>query len=675
MPDVNPLLQNWTLPPWSAIRAEHLLPAINSIIADNRRIIAEVIASQADLPSWDDLVLTVNETDARLTEVNAILETFSMVKSADAQWLVESANAQLAIAQYRTEKASNRRLFRIFQRLAHSSIAANFDGPRKAALARIMRKFQVSGIELPTAQQQELARLNSEISGLEQVFLHHLERWIEKWSKRIDDVALLAGVLPAMRERLALAARQAGHDGWLIQLDHNTFQHILKYAENRALRQECLIAYATRTSDLGPLAGQFDNGPILSSLLARRQQKARMLGYENFAQMRLTTEMANDTGTVSGFLQRQVALLTPALEQDAYALNTFALEHGIGQIEAWDQDFLAEQWRQRRFPGALQNLRDFFTLDGTLRRLCVFCEHMFGIRIVEQSGFERWHNDVRLLEISEHAQVIGYIYLDPYHRQNAADYPGTATLRNRRISAEGRPALPIALLYSNFTAPTDAHPCLLEHLDLRVLLHEFGHCLQQVLTRSPHHNLSGILQLGHDAAEFSGQLFEQWCQSREFLLWLGAHFQTGALLSEAQVDASLAATQAYSSHPNAMLLLGAMLDFELHRSHGDGRTVQQIYADVQRAFPHLPMPEETRFANSFDYMVTGYDARVYAYAWSGVLANEAFKRFTADGVFNPQTARDFRETFFSPGAARPLHEAVEAFLGRPVSLDPAATSD
>lgn len=675
MPDPNPLLQHWTLPPWSAIRAEHLLPAINSIIADNRRIIAEVIASQADLPSWDDLVLTVNETDARLTEVNSILETFSMVKSADAQWLVESAKGQLAIAQYRTEKASNRSLYRVFQRLVHSSIAASFDAPRTAALMRILNKFEASGIQLPVEQQQELARLNGEISGLEQVFLHHLERWTGKWSKRIDDVTLLAGVSPAVQERLALAARQAGHDGWLIRLDQNTFHHILKYAENRALRHECFIAYSTRASDQGPLAGQFDNGPILASLLARRQQKARLLGFENFAQMRVAMQMAQDTGAISGFLQRQAALLAPDLEQDAQSLKAFALQRGISQLEAWDQDFLAEQWRQLRFPGALENLSDFFPLDGTLRRLCRFCERMFGIRIVEQTGFERWHEDVRLLEISEHAQVIGYVYLDAYHRQDAADYAGTATLRNRRISAEGRPALPIALLYSNFTPATDAHPCLLELQDLRVLFHEFGHCLQQVLTRSPHHNLSGILQLGHDAAEFSGQLFEQWCQSREFLLWLGAHFQSGELLSEARVDAALAATQAHSSQPAAMLLMGAMLDLELHQSHGDGRTVQQVCADVQRTFAYLLLPAENRFANSFDYIVTDYDARVYAYAWSGVMASEAFKRFAQDGVFNPQTGRDFRETLFSPGASRPLGEAVAAFLGRPVSLHPAATSD
>lgn len=669
MPDSNPLLQHWTLPPWPDIRTEHLLPAINSIIAVNRQIIAQVIASQAEHPGWDDLVLSIDEADARLNEVRSILETLSMVRSDDATWLVESAKAHLAINQYRSEKSRNRPLYEACQRLARSSIAANFDESRKIVLARILRKFRQSGIELPTEQQQELARLNLEIGGLESVFLTHLERWTETWSKRIDDVALLAGLSPAMRDRLARAAREAGHDGWLIRLDQNTCNHILKYAENRALREECCVAYATRASDQGPLAGRFDNGPVLTALLALRQQKARLLGHENAAQLTLAKTMSGTTAWVSDFLQRQVAQLAPALERDSIQLAAFALQRGIDRIQPWDEDFLAEQWRQQQFPGALDDLRDYLPLEGTLRRLCLFCERMFGIRIVEQIGGRHWHDDVRLLEISEHEQIIGYIYLDPFHRENAADFAGTSTLRNRRINAEGRPALPIAVLYSNFTPATDSHPCRLELDDLQVLFHEFGHCLQHVLTRSPHHTLSGILQLGHEAAEFSGQLFEQWCQSREFVLWLGAHFQTGERLSASRVDAALTASQAHASRHKALLLMGAIIDFELHLTHGDGRSVETVCADVQRTMAHLQLPDGHRFANGFDYMVTQYDASVYAYIWSGVLAQEAFKRFSRDWVFNAQTGRALRETFFAPGAGRPLLEAVEAFVGRPVSED------
>ncbi len=414
MPDTNPLLQHWTLPPWPAIRAEHLLPAINSIIANHRRIIAQVLATQLEHPGWDDLVLSIDEADARISEFRSLLEALSMVRSEDDDWLVESAKAQLAINRYRSERNRNRPLYEAYQRLAQSPIAASFDEPRKTVLARILHKFRQSGIELPTAQQQELARLNLEIGGLESAFLTHLERWTETWSKRVDDPTLLAGLSPAMKERLELNARQAGHDGWLIRLDQNTCQHILKYAENRALREECCVAYATRASDQGPLAGRFDNGPVLTKLLALRQQKARLLGHENAAQLSLAKSMARTTAWVRNFLQYQVAQLMPILEQDVKQLAAFARQRGIDRVQPWDEEFLVEQWRQQQFPGALDNLRDYFAFDGTLRRLCLFCERMFGIRIVEQIGGKHWHEDVRLLEIREHEQVIGYIYLDPF---------------------------------------------------------------------------------------------------------------------------------------------------------------------------------------------------------------------------------------------------------------------
>jgi len=667
MPDTNPLLQYWTLPPWSAIRAEHLLPAINSIIADNRQIIAQVIASQADHPNWDDLVLSLDEVDARISEFRSILEMLLSARLDEPDWISESAKSLRAIEQYHSEKKRNRLLYQTYQRLAQSPIASNFDESRKIVLARILRRFRQSGIELPTAQQQELTRLNLEIGNLESRFLIHLERWTATWSKRVDDPALLAGISPAMKAHLALNAREAGHDGWLIRLDQNTCQHILKYAENRALREECCVAYATRASDQGPLAGHFDNGPVLTELLALRQQKARLLGHDNIAQLSLEKNMAGTTAWVRDFLQCQVAQLTPILEQDAKQLAAFARQEGIDRVQPWDEEFLAEQWRQQQFPGALDNLRDYFAFDGTLLRLCLFCERIFGIRIVEQVGEKHWHDDVRLLEISEHEQVIGYIYLDPFHRASVANFAGTTTLRNRRINAEGRPALPIAVLYSNFTPATESHPSRLEFGDLRVLFHEFAHCLQHVLTRSPHHTLSGIQDLGHEAAEFSAQLFEQWCQSREFVLWLGAHFQTGERLSAARVDTALSASQAHSSRQQALALLGAFFDFELHATYGDGRSVEEVFADVQRTMGHLQLPDDHRFANGFDYMVTQYDASVYAYIWSGVLAREAFKRFSGDWVFSAQTGRAFRETFFAPGAGRPLLETVEAFVGRPLS--------
>jgi Zn-dependent oligopeptidase len=542
MPDTNPLLHHWDLPPWSAIRAEHLVPAIESIIADNHQTIAEITASQSEFPTWDDLVLAIVETDARLDEAMGIIETLMTVKHDNKAWDTASRRCGDALAQYKTQKMSNRELWKACLRLAQSSIAQNFDDSRKAVMSKILREFRLSGIDLPTEQQQQLTRLNLDISLFEDLFLSNLHSASSAWSKHIDDITRLNG-LPQ-------------------------------------------------------------------------------------------------------------------------ALDAFALERGLSEVHAWDHDFLAEQLRQQSLAGALNDLRAYFPLDGTLHRLCLFSERMFGIKIAEQTTFSRWHDSVRLFEVSEHGQVIGHIYLDPFHREEASDYAWTATRRNRRVNAEGRLILPIAILHPNFTPGIADHPCLLTHQDLRVLFHEFGHCLQHTLTRSPHHNLSGISQLGRDTAEFAGQLFERWCLSREFLLWLAAHYQTGERLSEERIDKALAAVQTQTSRETARLLLGALLDFDLHHCQGDSRSLQQVFEDVQRRIPGLQLPSYCRFANSFDYMVTGYAATVYAYQWSGVLATEVFKRFQQEWLFNPQTGRAFREAFFSPGDSRSLLIALNEFLGR-----------
>lgn len=674
MPHTNPLLQYWELPPWSIIRAEHLVPAIEAIITENRRALADIVASQSVLANWDNLVLAVDEIDARLDEALGIIETLSMVKHETNAWNRAITLCEDAATRYKTEQMSNRVLFSAYKALAQSSTAESFDESRKAVLTKILLRFHLSGIDLPLEQQQTLERLNLHIDLLKGLFMSNLESASAAWSRHIDDVSQLNGLSQTTKDRLALNAQQAGRDGWLIRLDQDTYSRIMVYAENRALRQEVFIAYSTRASDQGPLAGQFDNGPVLELLLALRHQKAQLLGYENFAQLRLTTEQAGDTAQVRGFLHRQVTQATPILEQDAHALKAFALELGVTDVKPWDHEFLAEQLRQHPLADTLKNLRAYFPLDGTLRRLCLFSERMFGIQIDEQTEFERWHDSVRLFKVSEFGQVIGHIYLDPYHRTEAPDYAWTATRRNRRVGVEGQLTLPIATLHGNFMPGVGDQPCLLTHKNLQVLFHEFGHCLQHVLTRSPHFRLSGISQLGRDTAEFAGQLFEHWCLSREILLWLAAHHQTGERLTEGQVDAALTAAKTQTSLQTANLLMGAIFDFELHRCQGDGRSVQQVFDEVNSQFPYLQLPPECRFANSFDYMVTGYAASVYAYLWSGKLASEAFKRFQQDWVFNPKTGRAFREAFFSPGDSRSLLIALEEFMGRPLTDDFFGTS-
>jgi oligopeptidase A len=674
MPPTNPLLQRWQLPAWSDIKAEHLAPAIDAIVADNQRIIAEVIATQTDHPNWDDLVIAIAEADARLAETMGIIDVLSTVKSADVDWIEQSALCSITAARYRVQKSANLELYQTYQRLQQSPIADSFDDFRKASLAKTLRGFRLSGIELPAEQRQRLAAINLDIELQEQLFQINLERSNAAWSKQIDQTAALDGLSAAFKDRLALNARRAGKSGWLLTLDRNTYEYIMKNAQDRNLREEYFRAYCTRASDQGPHASQYDNGPVLRKLLGLRHEKAGVLGFQSFAHLRLSNHMANSPAQVEDFLKQQIEHNRASLEQDMQALQAFAATQGVAKLQAWDFAFFAEQLRRQRSAGILERLGEYFSLDETLRRFCQFNEHLFGIKLAEQQDFSHWHEDVRLLEVSEYDQVMGYIYFDPFHREDAPDFALTNIMRNRRINAEGRSALPIAILHCNFPAATSEHPCLLSHKDLRVLFHEFGHCLQQVLTRSPHHNLSGISQLGRDTGEFAGQLFEQFSLSAELLQWLSAHYKTHAPLSRTQLTSALTAIATHTSRDTATLLLEALLDLELHRSEENGRNPQQCFEAVLQQIPQLQLPAYCRFANSFDYLVTGYEASVYAYKWSGVLASEAFKRIERDGVFNAQTGRKLREAFFS-GDSISLLAALEIFVGQPVHTALAAQPD
>ncbi|WP_447756670.1 M3 family metallopeptidase [Pseudomonas moraviensis] len=664
MPDTNPLLQQWQLPPWSAVRAEHLLPAVERIVADNLLIIENVIATQVDHPNWDDVVIAIDEADARLAETMAVIEFLTVIRSKDPDWIQQSALSSAVAEQFLGAKARNPALSQTFQRLAGSSIAASFSDSRKASLAKILREFHMAGAGLANAQSEKLGQLNTEIALMQKLFMSNLKAASAAWSKHIADITLLAGLRPDVQEHLAANARQAGLTGWRLTLEQNTHQQIMTFAQNRALREECYKAYCTRASNHGPDAEHFDNEPVLMVLLFLRHEKARTLGFDNFAQLRLHDRMATDTSQVGAFLRRQIAVNAASLAEETKELQTFAQEQGIEQVEPWDHDFLAEQLRRQRADGALDDLRQYFPLNTVLRSLCRFSEHLLGIRISEDTQRDRFDDDVRLFEVSEHGQPIGYVYIDLFRREAGNDFAWSGVLRNRRVNAEGRPALPIASLHSNFTAAAAGHENLLSHQDLRVLLHEFGHCLHHVLTRSPHYNLSGISQLSRDAAEFIGQLFEHWAQSAEFLRWLGIHHQTAERLSETRIKVALSALGAQRSRETAILLMGALFDLELHS--GDGRSIQQVFDDVQREFAHLPIPADCRFANSFDFLATGYEASVHAYKWSGVLASEAFKRFEREGVFNPRTGRDLRETLLS-GDMKSLPEALQAFLGQPIN--------
>ncbi|WP_313600158.1 M3 family metallopeptidase [Pseudomonas sp.] len=658
----NPLLLPYELPPFQAIQVEHLVPAVQAIIAENHLATAAIINSQAPFPTWDDLVLAVDELEARLEETLGIIQLLGSTHRAPA-WHEAIFRCHALAEQYKHDRARNAALYRLYRQLADSPIAALFNQQRQCALRKALRHFHFAGLDLALDQQVKLRDLNDQISQWQHEFLERVDDSNKAWSKHIEDSALLSGLSPAALISMQAAAQASGLPGWLLTLSDHTYQEVMTYADNRALRQEMMTAYYSRASGTASDGSRDGNEPVLTLLLEDRHEKARLLGYPNFAQLALADQMADTPEQVVRFLRQQIEQARSTFTRDAEQLEHYAQQHGITGTRPWDHDYFAQKIREDIAGISQSALREYFPWENVLQHLRTLVQMLMGVELLEQSTADTWHTDVRVFEVREYAQPLGYLFVDPYRREGKSEPGATVGLRNRRISTEGRPRHPIAVLSIGLSPPTDTQPCLLDHLQLRVLLHEFGHCCQHLLTAAPYRTISGVGQLAHDTSEFVSQVFEQFCFEASFLTWLSGHFQSGQPLPQALASRVTRYVQTQTSWETASLLLTAWVDLELHRAHGDGQTPDQVFTRVNAEIGHLQWPEDARPVNSFEQLVGDYGARIYSYRWSGVLAARAFARFKRDGLFNPATAQAFRAAFITHGDDGSLISALASFVG------------
>lgn len=661
MPDPNPLVQDHHLPPFSAIRAEHLAPAIDVIVSRSRAEVERIVASQQHNPNWDDLVLAMENVTSRIGWVLGIIHILDSV-NVDARWNEASVRASHRVFGLIDELESHQPLYKCYQALANSPPAALFDAARRSMLGRALHKFRRAGIELEPAAHARFVALNHEISGLRHLFLTQLAEANEAWSKHISDETQLNGLSTEFKLRMARNARAENLQGWLIRLSDENYRECMAHAQDRALREQVFIAYNTRASDLGPQAGQFDNGLVLQLLLANRNEQARLLGYPNFVELALEPQILDRAEQVLAFIRQQIALEQDAFAHDRRQLEVFAREVGLTVIQPWDYAFLAQSIRQQASGVTEETLREYFALDTTLVRLFEWVEQLFGARIIELADFDTWTPGVRLLQVQADGEVLGHIYFVPYLPQANGGFAHVFSLKNRWTTAEGRRELPVVVLNSRFEVKPH-EPCLLSPRQLKVLFHEFGHCLHQVLMGIGYRTRMGLDELGIDSAEFCGQFFERWCDSTDCLIRLSSHYLTGAPMPDALAQRQWIYANTQTSWDRAESLTLALFDTEVHRTHGDGRSVQQVFSSANREVGHLPMLDDVRYADGFNHLVSGYEGVFYSYRWSAVLANAAFKRFEREGVFNQATGRAFREQVLAPGNSRSLLESLQMFSG------------
>ena len=669
MSENNPLLQPYDLPPFSAIRPEHVQPAIEQILADNRAGIQAILKDQGQNPTWAGLVLAMDELNDRLGAAwSPVSHLNAVCNSAE---LREAYEACLpALSAYSTEMGQNRALFQAFEALAHSPQVADFDQAQLTILEHSLRDFRLSGIDLPEAEQKRYAEVQSKLSELGSKFSNQLLDATQAWTKHITDEAALAGLTDSAKAQMAAAAQAKGLDGWLITLEFPSYYPVMTYAEDRALREEVYAAYCTRASDQGPNAGKFDNGPVMEEILDLRQELAKLLGFGSFAELSLATKMAETPEQVLTFLRDLAKQSKPFAARDLEQLQAYASEQGCPELKSWDVGFYGEKLREQRYSVSQETLRAYFPIDKVLSGLFDIVHTLYGIDIVELKGFDTWHPDVRLFEIKENGQHIGRFFFDLYARANKRGGAWMDGARDRRRTMAGTLQSPVANLVCNFTPAVSGKPALLTHDEVTTLFHEFGHGLHHMLTEIEHAGVSGINGVAWDAVELPSQFMENWCWEPEGLALISSHYETGEALPKDLLDKMLAAKNFQSGLMMVRQLEFSLFDFELHATHGDGRSVAQVLDGIRDEVSVMRPPAYNRFPNSFAHIFAGgYAAGYYSYKWAEVLSADAFSRFEEEGVFNPHTGKAFRQAILARGGSKAPMELFKDFRGREPSID------
>lgn len=669
MTAANPLLQDFDLPPYSQIKPEHVEPAIDSILADSRVAIAELLKTQQVNPSWDGLVLALDELNARLGRAwGPVSHLNAVCNNAELRAAYEACLPKLS--EYWTEMGQNKPLFEAYDALAKSPAAAGFDVAQKTILDHALRDFRLSGIDLPAEQQKRYGEIQMKLSELASRFSNQLLDATQAWTKHITDETALAGLTDSAKAQMAQAAQAKELDGWLITLEFPSYYAVMTYADDRALREEVYTAYCTRASDQGPNAGQHDNGPVMAEILDLRQELARLLGFAHYSELSLASKMAESTEQVLHFLRDLTVRSKPFAEQDLAELKAFAAEQGVQDLASWDVGYFSEKLRQQRYSISQEEVRAWFPIDKVLSGLFAIVQKLYGIEIQELHDFDSWHPDVRLFEIRENGAHVGRFFFDLYARANKRGGAWMDGARDKRRAADGSLVNPVANLVCNFTPAVGGKPALLTHDEVTTLFHEFGHGLHHLLTRVEHAGASGINGVAWDAVELPSQFMENWCWEPEGLALISGHYETGEALPQALLDKMLAAKNFQSGLMMVRQLEFSLFDFELHATHGDGRSVLEVLEGIRDEVAVVRPPAFNRFANSFAHIFAGgYAAGYYSYKWAEVLSADAFSRFEEEGVLNPATGRAFREAILARGGSQEPMVLFVDFRGREPSID------
>ena len=675
----NPLLQSHELPPFTAIRAEHIEPAIRELLEENRARLNELLDSGAN--TWDALVVPLEEMQHRLARTWSPVSHMNGVVNSDELRAAYNACLPLLTA-WNTDLAQNERLYRAYESIRSTEGPRLTAGQRKL-LDNALRDFRLAGVALPEAEKQRFKALMARLATLQSKFDENVLDATNAWSRHVTDENEIKGLPASIVERARTAAQARDSQGWLFTLDAPNYQAVMTHAENSALRREFYEAWVTRASDQGPLGDRWNNTGLMSQILAARHELAAVVGFSSYAEYSLATKMASSVGEVRQFLEQLTTRSKPVAQHEFAVVKQFAgaalnaPELSAPDLNAWDVGFYSERLKRERFSLSEEALRPYFPLPRVLAGMFSVAERLYGVRIQQRAGVEAsvdvYHQDAHFYDIlNPDGSRRGSFFVDLYARPKKRGGAWMDECVGRK-HLDAATTLPVAYLVCNFMPPGGSQPSLLTHSEVVTMFHEFGHGLHHMLTRVDYPSIAGINGVAWDAVELPSQFMENFAWRPEVLPLISAHVETGEPLPQPELERLLGSRTFQAGLQTVRQLEFALFDLRIHSEYSpqSGDRVMQILDEVRAQVAVIKPPAFNRFAHGFQHIFSGgYAAGYYSYKWAEVLAADAFSAFEEQGIFNAEVSRRFLSSILEQGGSRDAMEAFVEFRGRKPQIEP-----
>lgn len=651
-------------PDFNRIKVEHYEPAfLAGIDQQNKEI--EAIVKNSEEPTFENTVVALDNSGEILNRVSGVFFALTEADTNDQLMELETKFASM-LSEHNDNIFLNQGLYKRVAAVHEMEVQGKIQltTEQHYLLDKYYKGFVRSGAALDAEKQARLREINKELSTLTIEFGNHVLADNNAYLLVVDNEEDLAGLPEAVVEGAAQEAKAHGKDGkWVFTLQESSRLPLLQYAQNRDLRKDIYLAY----TNMGNHGDANDNKELLKRILALRLEKARLMGFNNYAEYQLAENMAKSPKNALDLLYNLWGYAVRNAKLEAAELQKIMDREGKGEkLEAWDWWYYAEKLRQEKYNLNEDEIKPYFSQEDVHNGLCYVVNKLYGITLTPTDSISVYNPDVKTYIVSDaDSSFLGVFYSD--YMPRAGKRSGAWMSNFREAKAGVRP-----LIYNvaSFTKPAGDMPSLLTLDEARTMFHEFGHALHGFLTRCQYAGVSGTA-VAQDFVELPSQIMEHWAMAPEVLKVYARHYKTREPIPDALIAKIEKQSHFNQGFMTTELLAAAILDMELHcLTSADSLNVVDFEKQLMDRIGLIPQIAPRYRATYFNHIMGGYDAGYYSYIWAERLDTDAFEAFKEHGLFDPATAASFRENILEKGGSDDPMKLYVSFRGAEPGLGP-----